>query len=427
MTDRPASSSPTFKASNKAREESLAPDPETLKLNDELMELRSRHKADEALARIDEIHKEFAKIGKPTIFFPLQIKLLQETGQFSAAIDFLEEAERVNPDNVIGLRPALIETLPYTGRTDAARELLERTISEHSSSPHPLPGVFASLLLSFDYWDTLKKLIAEGRIRLGENKARRIDLAIRAKDVLDRAGDPPKEELDAWKKIFKDLGESDGYRHNYEFPDGSKLFDFASIKMNSPLWEKNFNFIEWREIKALTSNIDFTDLRVLDIGAADGYFSVQAALAGAASVDSIEPEGLFCLRARTFARFHGVSDRVTQRSCLFERSYQKHYGRYDIVIALGLIYHLNDMYLGLSNLCELSDRIVIETMISDVDWQDDYPAIRFKESDPVDMNWVKRFFAERGYRYRESAVWAKYVDRHERSRGRRLFYFERTG
>jgi hypothetical protein len=125
----------------------------------------------------------------------------------------------------------------------------------------------------------------------------------------------------------------------------------------------------------------------------------------------------------SFAKLFGVADRINPKFLFFDRAFVQRTSRYDIIFALGLIYHLDNLYYGLQNLCTLSDRIVIETTTAEVQWDNDDNAIGYKNNDPVDINWVKAFFRKRGYSITESPEWAEYVDRYDVSSGRRLLYF----
>ena len=383
--------------------------------------LRADHQAGQALALIETVHEDLPS-GDHSALIPTQVDLLKDLGRFDAAIRVLERAEQSNPMFKLHFKILRFDLLSLLERWDEARSLLDGIVAEWPKTDK-YPNLVIRALSDFGEWDKLRRLLSEGNAeRLGKY-ATRTNMVVASRALMNQLEPREPDNLVGWKDLFQRLGEIDGYRHNYILPDGSKLFDFASVKENSPGEDKDFNLLEWRLIRDLTP--DLSGMRVLDLGAADGFFSVRSILEGAASVDCLELDPLFMMRAMMFARFHRVADRVIPRRLAFDRAFGKRFGRYDIVLALGLIYHLHNLYLGLSNLCELSDRIIIETMTADVHWDNDVPALRFADSDPLDLDWVKGFFTDRGYQYWESAEWADFADRHERSKGRRLLYFER--
>jgi SAM-dependent methyltransferase len=107
----------------------------------------------------------------------------------------------------------------------------------------------------------------------------------------------------------------------------------------------------------------FGGRRVLDIGCLEGYFSVECALQGA---DVLGVDGkLLNVRKCEFVRsvlgverlrfVQGDAMQITRESM----------GRFDVVLALGLLYHLEDPHAFLANLAELCDGfVVVDTHIA---------------------------------------------------------------
>ena len=143
----------------------------------------------------------------------------------------------------------------------------------------------------------------------------------------------------------------------------------------------------------------FSGKRVLDIGAADGFFSVGALAAGARDVTAIDcdyvdwPRNITSLAAAWNADVSVLTNDF--RVHPFER-------KYDVVLLLGVIYHLEDPFLAMRNISEIMEpggMLVIETQLSGAQADlpifemasDIYPTIGDQAIDCVDMVGVSNF------------------------------------
>lgn len=384
-----------------------------------LREFQAHHDDDKALKLIDRLQEQTPE-GLDPPFVLAKAAFLADSGRFDQCIEYIRNLEVQSPELYMDIKSQEIYLLNVLERWDEVEAALDRLIGSKSQSKK-LPVTVVAVLVALGAWDKLSQLIFEGPdgpLGGAFNLAKKWH---RSGLELSKSKSLVSSDLDAWKTLFKRVGNIDGFRHNYRFHDGSKLLDFAKVKANSPVTDQDFNFFEWELIRRFVP--DFSDKRVLDIGAFDGFFSIQSALQGAKSVDALEREPIYLQRAMSFAKLFGVADRINPKFLNFDRAFVQRAGRYDIIFALGLIYHLDNLYYALANLCTLSDRIVIETTTAEVQWDNDDNAISYKENDPVDVNWVKAFFRKRGYSITESPEWAEYVDRYDVSRGRRLLYF----
>src|SRR5262245_27504570 len=108
---------------------------------------------------------------------------------------------------------------------------------------------------------------------------------------------------------------------------------------------------------------DWSGRRVLDIGCLEGYFSLECALQGA---DVLGVDGqLLNLRKCEFVRsVLGVARAAfVQGNAMDLRRAST--GRFDVVLALGLLYHLEDPYTFLANVAGLCDGFaVIDTHVA---------------------------------------------------------------
>jgi 2-polyprenyl-3-methyl-5-hydroxy-6-metoxy-1,4-benzoquinol methylase len=107
----------------------------------------------------------------------------------------------------------------------------------------------------------------------------------------------------------------------------------------------------------------FSGKRIVDIGCLEGYFSVECALQGA-EVLGIEGKRLNIKKCEFVKSVLGVEQlRLAQDDAM--RVTRDRYGRFDVVLALGLIYHLDDPFTFLDNVARLCDGfVVIDTLVA---------------------------------------------------------------
>lgn len=109
---------------------------------------------------------------------------------------------------------------------------------------------------------------------------------------------------------------------------------------------------------------DLSGLSVADVGASNGYFSFEARKRGARVV-------AFDFRHRDNSGFglaqhiNGMTDLEHYQVNVLDISPHR-FGRFDIVLALGLLYHVADPYRALANCAQLSlDRLLVESYCID--------------------------------------------------------------
>jgi len=124
---------------------------------------------------------------------------------------------------------------------------------------------------------------------------------------------------------------------------------------------------------------DLTGKRVLDIGCWDGFYSFEAERHGAAvvAVDCWWPENFFKAHRALNSRveFHEMS--------VYEITREK-LGSFDIVLFLGVLYHLRHPLLALERVCEVTrDSAVIESHVIDNLIDTPRPLMEFYELDEL--------------------------------------------
>jgi tRNA (mo5U34)-methyltransferase len=137
-------------------------------------------------------------------------------------------------------------------------------------------------------------------------------------------------------------------------------------------------------MKSLELPSDLTGTSVADVGASNGYFSFEARKRGARVV-------AFDFRHKDNSGFglaqhiNGMTDIEHHQINVLEIS--KHqFGRFDVVLALGLLYHVADPYRALANCAEITEhRLFVESYCVDSSLEAplaNEPVMRFI-SDPV--------------------------------------------
>ncbi len=124
---------------------------------------------------------------------------------------------------------------------------------------------------------------------------------------------------------------------------------------------------------------DLAGRRVLDVGCWDGFYSFESEKRGASvvSVDCWRPENFFRAREAlgSAAEFHEMS--------VYELSSGK-LGVFDIVLFLGVLYHLRHPLLALERICGMTrETAIIETHIIDSVFPTDHPVMEFYEFDQL--------------------------------------------
>ncbi|HKD07569.1 MAG TPA: DUF1698 domain-containing protein [Bryobacteraceae bacterium] len=153
-----------------------------------------------------------------------------------------------------------------------------------------------------------------------------------------------------YAKRVRQLAESVQSRFRYhaiELPDGSVLPGLQSIE-----------HLRWRlDLFGLPK--DLRGKRVLDIGAWDGWFSFECERRGASvvAVDCVELDTF--LEARDL-----IGSKVDYLTLDVPELSARRLGRFDIVLFLGVLYHLRHPLVGLEKVAELSaDLALIESFV----------------------------------------------------------------
>jgi tRNA (mo5U34)-methyltransferase len=116
-------------------------------------------------------------------------------------------------------------------------------------------------------------------------------------------------------------------------------------------------------LRSLNLPADLSGLRVLDIGTRDGFFAFECERRGAevTAIDYMPPEetGFPVACELLGSRVEFVQENVYELS-------QERYGEFDLVLFLGVLYHLRDPMLALDSIRNVArGRLIVETQVID--------------------------------------------------------------
>ena len=83
--------------------------------------------------------------------------------------------------------------------------------------------------------------------------------------------------------------------------------------------------------------------------------------------------------------------------------------RYDLILALGVIYHFNDALQGVRRLAQATDRIIIETAAHDIPGFTDRDAVNFRDHQKLSLQWIRSFMYRQGFDVAYIDAWHDYL------------------
>ena len=136
--------------------------------------------------------------------------------------------------------------------------------------------------------------------------------------------------------------------HNLHLPDGTQTAP------RHPLGD--FPRFKWEEVAPHLPE-DLSGWTALDVGCNAGYYTFELARRGA-RVTGIDLDPRYLEQARWAARQYGVEERVELRQAqVYDLAREE--TRYDLVLFLGVLYHLRYPMLGLDVVCRRTGRLLV--------------------------------------------------------------------
>jgi len=169
------------------------------------------------------------------------------------------------------------------------------------------------------------------------------------------------------RNFGKELAQK-GWYHSIEFPDGSVTDGLIPLER---LKER---------VGHMPIPEDLRGKRVLDIGVWDGWFSFEMERRGA------EVVAVDCVEIQNFLAAHEArNSKVEYRILDVMELSPRELGYFDIVLFLGVLYHLKHPLLGLEKVCELTrDLAIVESFVTDDPSAiPGYPRMEFYERDEL--------------------------------------------
>lgn len=154
--------------------------------------------------------------------------------------------------------------------------------------------------------------------------------------------------LEPAQDVKQAIAELDPWFHNLHLPDGNQtapdhfLGDFPAYK--------------WQEIAPRLSE-DLTGWRALDIGCNAGFYSFELARRGA-QVTAMDSNPHYLKQAKWAAAQYGLENRIEfQCRQIYDLAHDDK--RFDLVLFLGVFYHLRYPLLGLDIVAQKTNRLMI--------------------------------------------------------------------
>jgi tRNA (mo5U34)-methyltransferase len=153
--------------------------------------------------------------------------------------------------------------------------------------------------------------------------------------------------------------------HNLHLPDGRRTAP------DHPLGD--FPAFKWEQIAPFVPD-DLAGARALDIGCNAGFYSFELARRGA-DVLAVDVDEHYLRQARWAAEQFGLTERVTLRRLGVYELAALDLAPFDIVLFLGVLYHLRHPLLALDTVAQLTGgRLVLQTLTMPGEERADAPA-----------------------------------------------------
>lgn len=146
--------------------------------------------------------------------------------------------------------------------------------------------------------------------------------------------------------------------HNIEVAPGIFTRDIAPAPGPQP---KNHPVPRWEKVRDALPE-DMTGMSVLDAGCSDGYFSIKIAERGASRVLAVDGAAEPIKRIDWVIEHFGLKN-VESRVQMLDRTSARKLGKFDLVFAMAVFYHMRDPITGIEMLASLGDRLLLETIV----------------------------------------------------------------
>jgi len=150
----------------------------------------------------------------------------------------------------------------------------------------------------------------------------------------------------------EELGALQPWNHSIELPYGVNTIAKQQVSHGK-------NLVKWSRIREFIEMINVRDMRVLDVGCSEGFFSLKLAELGAREVVGVDADELRIKKAKSVSEILGASNITYEAADIFNSSMDK-YGHFDFVLCMGFLHRVSYPYRAARQLTEIGDTILFE-------------------------------------------------------------------
>jgi tRNA (mo5U34)-methyltransferase len=205
--------------------------------------------------------------------------------------------------------------------------------------------------------------------------------------------------------LDQDLSREEIARHVQELGDWFHNIDICGVQTAPHHFLGDYPRQKWQHFEHALPN-DLRDKTVLDIGCNAGFYSIEMKRRGAARVVGIDSDERYLAQARLASEISGLELELEQLSVYDVATLGE---RFDLVLFMGVLYHLRHPLLALDLLHAnaVKDVLVFQSMLRGSNGafrvEEDYP---FEEREIFDHpSWPKLHFVEHRYAHDETNWW----------------------
>ena len=151
------------------------------------------------------------------------------------------------------------------------------------------------------------------------------------------------------KKKISELSKTDGEWNHY--------YNFNGVESRSITSERGDNIEKWERIKILLKK-NYKNKIILDIGCSDGFFSNEIAKLGAKKVYGIDLDKTRIKRAKLASKILNIKSTNFSVSNFYDQKIRNM--KYDLILALGILHRVPEIYKFLETCAKISQNILIE-------------------------------------------------------------------
>ena len=160
--------------------------------------------------------------------------------------------------------------------------------------------------------------------------------------------------------VIAELREVGPWYHQVDLGNGLRTRDVFPAEGPQPV---DHPLTRWEAVRDHIP-ADLSGMRVLDVGCADGFFTVEVARRGADEVVATDPWAKAIARVDFLKRHFDLPAIRARKATIYDLDPAVD-GRFDLALMLAVLYHLEHPVLGLQKLATVTDRVLLESITVD--------------------------------------------------------------